>query len=253
MNINNLLSFFPHMLSRLIFKTTKKKTFTSLQKRRFSKNDHSLLKFDKTKSIFIHIPKAAGISVCRGLYGNLVGGHTSASTYRFIYSKNEFESYFKFTFVRNPWDRLFSAYSFLKKGGFNERDKLWAEKHLAKFNNFEEFVLNWVTKKNVKTYIHFIPQTKLISLPFYGTKYLDFLGYFENIDDDYNYISSRIMGSRPLKHLNKTTTNNLSYLDVYTPEMIKIIARVYAKDICNFGYNFDNSKLEQKIAMRVLK
>ena len=75
---------------------------------------------DKHKCIFIHVPKAAGSSVetseifedQRIKTGEYVGGHTTALEYRETYP-GKFKNYFKFAFVRNPYSRLVSAFSYL--------------------------------------------------------------------------------------------------------------------------------------------
>lgn len=57
------------------------------------------------------------------LFGNLGGAQLRIPHDQLIFSQREFEDYFKFTFVRNPWDRLLSAFLFLKKGGANKVDR----------------------------------------------------------------------------------------------------------------------------------
>lgn len=88
-------------------------------------NNYSYKPLDNLKCIFVHIPKTAGISISRSIFGNLGGGHTKIRDYELIFSAKDFNNYFKFTFVRNPWDRIFSAYRFLKNGGINEEDNLF--------------------------------------------------------------------------------------------------------------------------------
>ena len=74
--------------------------------------------FDRNKCIFIHIPKAAGTSVLAALGKKSEKGrdHVSWQTYKKADSK-KFNNYFKFSFVRNPYDRAFSAYHYILKGG----------------------------------------------------------------------------------------------------------------------------------------
>jgi hypothetical protein len=67
----------------------------------------------------VHVPKTAGVAISLALFGNLAGEHASIRDYQTIYPKSVFERYVRFTFVRNPWDRLLSAFSFLKSGGMN--------------------------------------------------------------------------------------------------------------------------------------
>ena len=74
----------------------------------------------KNKYIFIHIPRTGGSSIEHTLYGQdwwLVdrkSKHLIASTAKKVYSEY-WDDYFKFAFVRNPWDRMRSM---LKHGRF---------------------------------------------------------------------------------------------------------------------------------------
>ena len=77
------------------------------------------------KFIFIHIPKTGGTSVEAALadYGKLLQG---PGNFHSIYFKHipatrlqammgdEYENYFKFSIVRNPWDWLVSMYEFCR-------------------------------------------------------------------------------------------------------------------------------------------
>jgi len=103
------------------------RAWTTYQRRRRSVTEHgySLQCFDEYRCIYYHIPKTAGLSVCQGLFGHHGPGHIDARTYRLIFGRAHFEKYFRFTFVRNPWDRLVSAYHFLQAGGLDREDRAW--------------------------------------------------------------------------------------------------------------------------------
>ena len=62
---------------------------------------------NELKSIFIHIPKCAGTSMSSYKW-NLGSGHKTI----FEYYKDSInlKNYFKWCFVRNPWERIASAY-----------------------------------------------------------------------------------------------------------------------------------------------
>jgi hypothetical protein len=74
---------------------------------------------DDLKIIFIHIPKSGGTSV-RRLLENIPGTrrisglytHCSALDIRDYIGEAVFESYFRFSLVRHPYDRLTSFYNF---------------------------------------------------------------------------------------------------------------------------------------------
>jgi hypothetical protein len=210
----------------------------SMRQRRPS-SDYSLEGFDKNKCIFVHIPKCAGVSINRALFGNLGGGHHSAMDYQIIYQRSIFNNYYKFTFVRNPWDRIFSAYNFLKKGGFNEGDKIWAEKNLDTYDTFDKFVCEWVNKKNIHTKNHFVPQYHYICNAS-GKIMVDYIGRFETINKDYEHILEKIGLKNEIKHENKTSNQKkmACYTEYYTENTKKIIADVYEKDINLLGYEY---------------
>jgi hypothetical protein len=96
--------------------------------------------FDDLECIFIHVPRCAGTSVSSGLFGRPSGTHINARMFQTVYSRGEWERYFKFAFVRSPWDRLLSAFRYLRKGGSIESDRTWARENLVPDEDFGDFV-----------------------------------------------------------------------------------------------------------------
>lgn len=202
--------------------------------------------FRDSQCIFVHIPKCAGISVARSLFGNDAGGHLPIRAYLKNFSEQEFVNFFKFTIVRNPWDRLVSAYWYLKNGGMNQSDRMWAEQHLSFYKNFNEFVIEWVCTENIETGLHFQPQYQFVALP----KPLpsrgviipfDFIGSFENLHHDFSYIQQQLGFEGQLRHENKTPKKYKDFRSYYSDKTREIVANVYREDIALFGYDFDNS------------
>lgn len=84
---------------------------------------------DRSQCIFIHIPKTAGTSVALTLFGH---GSRHVPWFRYQQANPvKYRRYFKFAFVRNPWDRLVSSYFYLQKGGMSEADVRWAAENLS--------------------------------------------------------------------------------------------------------------------------
>jgi hypothetical protein len=239
----SFLWYFPYDGRQHIFKTISPRAHKRFQEmRKFdTEKGRSLKPFDERKCIFVHIPKCAGVSISKSLLGNLGGGHLRIPHYELIFSKREFEDYFKFTFVRNPWDRLLSAFLFLKKGGANKLDKAWADEHLSCFEDFHAFVTTWVNRRNVNTWKHFVPQYKFVCEPGTQTPKVDFIGYFEHIGDDFTYIQKKLGINSNLQHLNKTGGGKREYKEYYTDTTREIVADVYEEDIRIFRYDFDNT------------
>ena len=69
----------------------------------------------KHKCIFIHIPKCAGTSV-EVNFSNKHSNHCPVAVFARKYPR-KFKNYFKFSFVRNPFDRLVSVYAYYVNGG----------------------------------------------------------------------------------------------------------------------------------------
>lgn len=202
---------------------------------RSEKADFSLRGFKEKEAIFIHITKAAGTSVATSLFGYLPY-HYTAWQYRVIFGRRDFTRYFKFSIVRNPWDRLYSAYSYLKGGGWDQHDQRWFDDNLSGIGSFNQFVLEWLTPERLLSHVHFWPQNRFI-FDEKGELLIDYLGYFETLGQDFSQIASQVNPGATLVRTN--TSRRGSYLDVYTPEASARVAELYAEDIRRFGYRFD--------------
>ena len=200
------------------------KHLLSLRYHKALQRSYRLEKFDEYSMIFIHIPKAAGTAVNQGLFGRLAGlGHVSCEKYLQIYGRVRFDSMFKFTITRNPYDRFVSAYEYLKKGGNNSHDLLFHDTFVSKFRDFEDFVINGFAKDcKIRNHIHFKKQTDFILVD--GKVSVDFIGRHENIQKDYHYIASMIHDARELKSIN-TSQRDKSFESYFLNPQVKNVVR----------------------------
>lgn len=188
---------------------------------------------DKCKCIFIHIPKVAGISIEESLFNGKVGHHTAVE-----YKQSDevkFNSYFKFAFVRNPYDRLKSAFYYLKGGGRNEFDKRWADENIKEINTLKEFVLrlnDCEYRKRVMNWVHFRPQYQFISDK--ELIVIDFVGKYERLSEDFSKVTS-ILGIET-KLENKNITNYGNEDSFFSDEMRKVVYDIYEKDFYLLEY-----------------
>lgn len=191
--------------------------------------------FDRSRSIFIHVPKAAGRSVVRGLYDVRSVEHASVQWYQEI-DPVKFHDYFSFSFVRNPWDRLVSAYTYLCQGGAhtNEEDSRWGD-FLCSFGDFDSFVCQWLTTENAMRHLLFTPQHYFLCDRL-GELKLDFIGRFERLEEDYRHVAEKIPGAADLPHLNHSRSTPYQYY--YSKNSRDLVAQVYAQDIELFDYRF---------------
>jgi hypothetical protein len=190
--------------------------------------------FTQTRSIFIHVPKCAGTSVGNALYPNAAVGHKTASWYQAKYPQ-QYNDFFTYAFTRNPWDRVVSAWSFLKECTDSKHDGKWAD-FLNTFSSFDDFVFTWLHPENITRQIHFAPQHLYICDNLGGIS-LDYIGKLETINDDFNHIAKSIGVNAELKQLNRSRNDN--YKTYYNDKTAEHVAKVYARDIQLFGYTFD--------------
>src|SRR5579863_90564 len=108
--------------------------------------------FDYHQCIFIHVPKTAGTSIARALFDAPVSAVPYLEYERANPSK--FRRYFKFCFVRNPWDRLLSAYFHVREHGGWGCEK----EEVTRYEDFASFIRYGLTPKNVRAWHHFKPQ-----------------------------------------------------------------------------------------------
>lgn len=228
----------PYSIRYNLYKLLKKKKFLISQKLRKKKENHngpSLYEFDRLKCIYIHIPKTGGVSINNSLFNSLGGSHIKIKNYSLIYSRKEFNKYYKFTLVRNPYDRLASAYFFLKNKGFHEVDYNWYLKNISKYKDFNDFVISWINKSNIYSYIHFIPQFEFVIIN--NKIQVNDIFKMENIDTAFELIKKRLhLDSAKLLKIN-ITPNKKIYKELYTDKMKNIVYKTYKKDFELFKYS----------------
>jgi hypothetical protein len=228
----------PYGLRQDIKGYTRRRHYAALRQGTDAKG-YSLKPYDDLRCVFVHIPKNAGVSLCNALFGCLGGGHLTARTYRAIFGVECYDSYFKFAFVRNPWDRLVSAYTFLKKGGLNGQDEAWAREHLAVYPDFKDFVKRGLNPGSLYEKLHFIPQWEyLVNRD--GKIAMDFLGRFETLEDDFDQVAKRLRVAASLPRANASPRGD--YRSYYDDASAEIVARLYARDIELFRYSFEGGR-----------
>ena len=219
----------------MIIKKIKSYILMFSERRKINLKGTLINSFSVNGTIFIHIPKTAGVSIIHALYGKVsMESHRSIFFYKQVF-KNSYKDFFKFSFVRNPYDRLFSAYKFLCSGGMNIHDKQAYEIHLSQYKDFEDFVLNGLTHDIVYKIIHFIPQSDFICSD-KDEIMVDFLGRFETLELDLQNLEQLMSKKIKLPHFNKS--KNIDYVNIYNDSMIRKVRDIYKRDIDIFGYNF---------------
>lgn len=164
----------------------------------------------KHKTIFIHIPKAAGVSVNKAIYGKTLGHYYASELKTLIPST--FNELFTFSVVRHPIERLISAYSFAKSGG-TDMMRMHNENFYRKNKNFitfESFVLNWLSLQNLQNIDGVFRPQYLYIFDSKENLIIDKYYKLENIDQNKDEISKKIGKKFILRKFNQTPTSNLN-------------------------------------------
>lgn len=188
---------------------------------------------DDTKSIFIHIPKAAGMSLVNSIYGLTSSNHDTWKEY-YRRDSDKFSMYFKYAFVRNPLDRFISAYNYLAKDGKSDIDKYWNKKYIQPYGDVENFILKGGLKKAIKSVEHFKTQTLYVYKD--GKLMVDYIGKYESIDKDIKVIKERLNLSFQLKEINKNP-NKIADENTLSNNAKKQLSEFYKQDYLNFDYS----------------
>ncbi len=211
--------------------------------------------FNDSPLIFIHIPRCAGVSIDHYLKEHkvraVVLGHNKRNpNYRYPYEISEKNNPDAYCVVRNPFDRLVSAYFFLENAGINQEDKADFEGLIKEYGNFENFVKyglgNTSARPELLEQIHLAPQSTWITDED-GDLCLDQRNIlrFENLEYDFRRfleLTANIPHELPKK--NQSKKNGKSWREMYRKpdgsiddEMVRIVSETYRKDFELFGYN----------------
>jgi hypothetical protein len=151
-------------------------------------------------------------------------GHISLAELRPHIDPAVFESYFKFAFVRNPFDRFVSFCAFVtRREGDFERDAKRVMRHFL-------FAAPPMKNPVFKPQHHFLVGAD-------GELLTDFIGRVENSQTDYDAVCARLgLPSTELER--KNSSQHADYRSYYDQQLIDGVAKLFGRDLELFGYDF---------------
>lgn len=150
--------------------------------------------------------------------------HVSAKALKEFWGDEEFSKYYKFAFVRNPWDLTVSEYFYILR-----KKNHHLHRKVSKLNGFEDFV-SWKENNYVRPQANWLCDHE-------GHLLMDFVGKFENYTNDANNILKELGSSMVVPH--KNATQKSDFREYYNDELVERVAEIYAPDIELFGYSFE--------------
>jgi hypothetical protein len=210
--------------------------------------------------LFVHIPKTAGNAIqnvlrnyseaviesdAEGLDGRDRFGvtdvkygttkHSPLSEYHTAIEPEVYERLFKFAVVRNPWDRMISAYFSPHRG-----DVEWDPGAFAKFVRSEPPLRHYVDRMGVRGRIarkvaRVFPVVARAIKPLDAD--LDFVIRFEQLSEDFERACCKIgISPEPLPVRNQSKRHH--YSTYYTPALRHLVRERFAEEILFGNYSF---------------
>lgn len=145
---------------------------------------------------------------------------------RITVTRDQYDHYFKFAFVRNPWSRAYSWY----------RNVMADELHMAgrpidEQTSFYEFLKLCAGRGALRPQVYWLKS-------FDGSVHLNYVGRFENLRGDFQEVCRCLnIPSTELPHLVKGSGDD--YRVQYDPDSRELIAHIFREDIDMFGYAFE--------------
>ncbi len=133
-----------------------------------------------------------------------------------------FSSYFKFGFVRDPWDWQVSMYSYILKTKEHHQHEL-----LKRMENFDEFI-EWRINEDFHLQKEFFYDEN-------GNCLMDYIGKFEALGSSMKKLFDMFRLDADLLHLNQSRENN-NYLHFYSQRSLDMVAEAYKDDLLAFDY-----------------
>jgi hypothetical protein len=201
---------------------------------------------DSRKVVFVHIQKTGGLTVDRLLHERIPDLRRVGARHGFASLEmdelDDWDEYFKFAFVRNPWDRLVSWYSMVTTMP-RDGNELWRYVH-ENSSSFEEFVYNCTDEVEIKSGVHYsfaYNQLDYVTDD-HGNLLVDFIGRLENFDKDLQEVFRRIgFELETVPHI-RAGSGHQHYSTFYTPDTELVVRERFKRDIEYFGYEFESPR-----------
>ncbi|MDC8006285.1 sulfotransferase family 2 domain-containing protein [Aureisphaera galaxeae] len=140
-------------------------------------------------------------------------------------TRKEYDSFYKFSFVRNTWGRLYSWYANVM------RDELHRESYGITHPNYSMYdFLTEKIKPETFSQLHFLKNRE-------GKIAMDFIGRFENLQEDFNTVCDRI-GLEDSELPRLLISNNAHYTEFYDDKTKDLVRSLFKEEIDFFNFEY---------------
>jgi len=180
------------------------------------------------KCIFVHIPKTGGTSITNALN---IKHHNHKMAKELKQENDDWNDYFSFSVVRNPWDRMVSLYFYYKNN--NEYSNYKIKNDIP--STFSDFIYEFNEKKR-NWYTIFYQQQADWLYDDEQNLLVNQICRFENYKEDVEKIFKKLNIKKKLLHERRSVHEH--YKTYYNEETINIVKNLFEKDIILFGYEY---------------
>ena len=173
------------------------------------------------------IRMAPGLSAATlGWRARLVNGqHFTAEEIRNEMPSEAFDLAFKFTFVRNPWDWQVSNYAYALQTPAHGQHEI-----IRGLGSFDAYIRYQHSEQ--------APSQSAFVYGRDGKQLVDFVGRFENLEADFQYVCGKIGINAHLPFLN-VSKRRRDWRSYYTDETRSLVGELFQNDIERFGYDWE--------------
>ncbi len=211
------------------------------------------------KLVYLEMPKVANCSIKGSMLRQNFPDDYSVQNESMKYTVHvlgkRYRDYYKFTFVRNPFERLVSCY----ESKYHKDKKMLGSPYmkelvyeyylfgyLKKDRGFTNFVCRIALIPDAYKEHHFKPQTAIV-YDADGKCRVDFVGKYEHLNEQFGRIISKYdLDELPM--YNKTDHKN--YMDYYNVFTARLAYFIYKEDIQRFGYEKEYKRLLKYVKTR---
>ncbi|MAT90650.1 MAG: hypothetical protein CMC35_08145 [Flavobacteriaceae bacterium] len=167
--------------------------------------------------------RTAAYCLKKGKFGK-IAGHLQQAIHPPL-TRHEYDTFYKFTFVRNSWARIYSWYANVMKDDIHKRKNKIQSNELS----FEAFLKHHINHETFSQ-LHFITDC-------HGEVPMDFIGRFERLQADFDIVCKELgVEDSTLPKLLVRKYNH--YTDGYTDTTKDLVYQLYKKEIDYFGFEF---------------
>ena len=149
--------------------------------------------------------------------------HTRAKQVKQRLTAQEYDKFYTFAFVRNPWDWEVSFYHYVLS-----RKEHAQHEQIKAMGNFEKYI-EWKVNRDFDLQKDFVTDDS-------GKIIVDFIGRYENLSEDFQTICDKLNLDASLPHANKSQRK--TYQQYYNSHTKKLLEKCYREDIDFFNYTF---------------